>query len=110
VPIALAYAVAHYATLVGFEGQQIIAAISDPFAVGWNLFGTADRRVDFFLTTTEPVWYFQVASIVGGHLLGVVIAHDRALADFGAGAVRCQYAMLVLMIALTTLGLLILAG
>jgi hypothetical protein len=110
VPIALAYAVAHYATLAVFEGQQIIAAISDPFAIGWNLFGTADRRVDFFLTATEPIWYFQVASIVGGHLLGVVLAHDRALADFGAGAVRSQYAMLVLMIALTTLGLLILAG
>lgn len=110
VPIALAYAVAHYATLVIFEGQQVIAAISDPFAVGWDLLGTADRRIDFFLTATEPVWYFQVASIVGGHLLGVVLAHDRALADFGAGAVRSQYAMLVLMIALTTLGLLILAG
>ena len=110
VPIALAYAVAHYATLVIFEGQQIVAAISDPFAVGWDLLGTADRRVDFFITTTEPVWYFQVASIVGGHLLGVVLAHDRALADFGSGAVRSQYAMLVLMVALTILGLLILAG
>lgn len=110
VPIALAYAVAHYATLVIFEGQQLLAAVSDPFAIGWDLFGTADRKIDFFMTATEPVWYFQVASIVGGHLLGVVLAHDRALADFGAGAVRSQYAMLVLMIALTTLGLLILSG
>ena len=110
VPIALAYAVAHYATLVIFEGQQIIAAASDPFAVGWDLFGTADRKVDFFITATEPIWYFQVTSIVGGHLLGVVLAHDRALADFGAGAVRSQYAMLLMMVALTTLGLLILAG
>jgi hypothetical protein len=110
VPIALAYAVAHYATLVIFEGQQLIAAVSDPFAIGWDLFGTAERRIDFFITATEPVWYFQMACIVGGHLLGVVLAHDRALADFGTGAVRSQYAMLVLMIALTTLGLLILAG
>jgi hypothetical protein len=110
VPIALAYAVAHYLTLIFFEGQQLIAAASDPFALGWDLFGTADRRVDFFITASEPIWYIQVAVIVTGHVLGVVLAHDRALADFGTGAVRSQYAMLLLMVALTTLGLLILAG
>ncbi len=110
VPIALAYAFAHYFTLIIFEGQQLFAAISDPFGLGWDLFGTADRRVDFFITTSEPVWYVQVASIVGGHLVGVALAHDRALADFGRDAVRSQYAMLVLMVGLTTLGLSILAG
>ena len=110
VPIALAYAVAHYLTLIIFEGQQLIAAASDPFALGWDLFGTADRKVDFFLTASEPVWYAQVAVIVTGHVLGVVLAHDRALGDFGPEAVRSQYAMLLLMVALTTLGLLILAG
>lgn len=40
VPIAVAYAVAHYFTLILFEGQQIIAAVSDPFGLGWDLFGT----------------------------------------------------------------------
>jgi hypothetical protein len=110
VPIALAYALAHYMTLILFEGQQLIAAISDPFALGWDLFGTADRKLDFFITAVEPVWYAQVAVIVTGHVLGVILAHDRALGDFGTEAVRSQYAMLVLMVALTTLGLLILAG
>ncbi len=110
VPIALAYALAHYMTLILFEGQQLIAAVSDPFALGWNLFGTADRKVDFFITAAEPVWYAQVAVIVTGHVLGVILAHDRALGDFGTEAVRSQYAMLLLMVALTTLGLLILAG
>jgi hypothetical protein len=109
VPIALAYAVAHYLTLIIFEGQQIIRAISDPFAIGWDLFGTADRKVNFFITASEPVWYAQVAVIVTGHVLGVVLAHDRALGDFGTEAVRSQYAMLLLMVALTTLGLLILS-
>ena len=79
-------------------------------AIGWDLFGTADRRVDFFITNTDLVWYIQVASIVIGHVLGVVLAHDRALQDFGDDAVRSQYAMLVLMVGLTTLGLLILSG
>ena len=110
VPIALAYALAHYMTLILFEGQQLIAAVSDPFALGWDLIGTADRKVDFFITAVEPVWYAQVAVIVTGHVLGVILAHDRALGDFGTEAVRSQYAMLVLMVALTTLGLLILAG
>jgi hypothetical protein len=110
VPIALAYALAHYLTLIIFEGQQLVAAISDPFGLGWDLFGTAERKVDFFITAAEPVWYAQVAVIVTGHILGVVLAHDRALHDFGTEAVRSQYAMLLLMVALTTLGLLILAG
>jgi hypothetical protein len=110
VPIGLAYAVSHYFTLILFEGQQLIATISDPFGLGWDLFGTADRRVDFFITSSTPVWLLQVTFIVCGHLVGVVLAHDRSLHDFGRDAVRSQYAMLVLMIVLTSLGLLILSG
>ena len=110
VPIGLAYAVSHYFTLILFEGQQLFAAISDPFGLGWDLFGTAEHRVVFFIRSSTPVWLLQVAFIVGGHLVGVVLAHDRSLHDFGKDAVRSQYAMLVLMIALTSLGLLILSG
>lgn len=110
VPIGLAYAVSHYFTLIVFEGQQLFAAISDPFGLGWDLFGTAGYSVNFFITSSTPVWLLQVAFIVGGHLVGVVLAHDRSLQDFGEDATRSQYAMLVLMIALTSLGLLILSG
>lgn len=48
----------------------------------------AERRVSFFITSTDVIWYIQVASIVVGHVLGVVLAHDRALKDFGRDAVR----------------------
>ena len=110
VPIAFAYAFAHYFTLVLFEGQGIISAVSDPLGLGWDLFGTRGYRISFFLGPL-PVWYVQVAVIVLGHVAGVVLAHDRALSDFqGAGAVRSQYAMLMLMVLLTGLGLFILAG
>lgn len=110
VPIAFAYAFAHYFTLVIFEGQSIISAASDPFGLGWDLFGTRAYKVDFFLGAL-PIWYIQVGAIVAGHVAGVVLAHDRALVDFkGAGAVRSQYAMLLLMVLLTSLGLFILAG
>jgi hypothetical protein len=110
VPIALAYAFAHYFTLILFEGQQLIAAVSDPFRLGWDLFGTAGRRIDYFITDSVPVWYVQVGSIVAGHVVGVVLAHDRALAMFGRESIRSQYAMLALMVGLTSLGLAILAG
>ena len=110
VPIAFAYAFAHYFTLVLVEGQGLLYAASDPFGLGWNLFGTADWRISW-VPAPEIVWYIQVASIVAGHLAGVTLAHDRALRDFGGVvAVKTQYAMLVLMVGLTTLGLLILAG
>lgn len=110
VPIGLAYGVSHYFTLIIFEGQQLLAAISDPFGLGWDLFGTADWRVNYFIATSTPIWLLQVAFIVCGHLVGVVLAHDRSLEDFGQDAMRSQYAMLLLMIALTSLGLLILSG
>lgn len=111
VPIAFAYAFAHYFTLVVFEGQYLLSAISDPFGRGWNLFGTAGREVDFTLISPVAVWWIQVATLVAGHVAGVVLAHDRALADFpGRTAVRSQYAMLGLMVLLTCLGLTILAA
>jgi len=111
VPIALAYAFAHYFTLILFEGQLLLSSLSDPFALGWDLFGTADRRIDFTLLGPTGVWYTQVAAIVLGHVTGVILAHDRALSDFPAGtAVRTQYAMLGLMVGLTGLGLFVLAA
>ena len=110
VPIALAYALAHYFTLVLVEGQLLLHTASDPFGLGWNLFGTAGWRISW-VPAPEVIWYFQVAAIVAGHVAGVVLAHDRALHEFGHKvAVRTQYAMLVLMVALTSLGLLILSG
>ncbi|MGH8923917.1 MAG: hypothetical protein ACRDWA_04630 [Acidimicrobiia bacterium] len=110
VPIAFAYAFAHYFTLVIFEGQLILSTISDPLGRGWNLLGTAGRSVDFTVLSPYAIWWMQVATIVVGHVAGVVLAHDRALFDFpGARAVRSQYLMLALMILLTALGLVILA-
>lgn len=111
VPIALAYAFAHYFTLVAFEGQLAIAAISDPFGLGWDLFGTVDYRPNFTWIGPTAVWWVQLAAILGGHVAAVVLAHDRSLAVFPTErAVRSQYAMLALMVALTCLGLTILAA
>jgi hypothetical protein len=111
VPIGFAYAVAHYFTLVVFEGQLLLRTLSDPFGRAWNLLGTTGRSVDFTLLSPYVIWWVQVAVIVLGHVAGVVLAHDRALFDFpGTTAVRSQYVMLALMVLLTTLGLVILSA
>ena len=110
VPIALAYAVAHYFTLVIFEGQLIVAAASDPLGRGSDFFGTAGNRINFWLGPTA-IWYVQLTAIVSGHVAAIVLAHDRALAIFPKDrAVRSQYAMLGLMVGLTGLGLTLLAA
>ena len=78
---------------------------------GWNLFGTVDYRPNFTWIGPTAVWWIQLLAIVTGHVAGVVLAHDRSLAVFPADrVVRSQYAMLALMVALTTLGLTILAA
>jgi hypothetical protein len=111
VPIALAYAVAHYFSLLVLEGQAILALVSDPFNRGWDLFGTVDRSIDYTVVSPNTIAYVQVAAIVTGHVAGVVLAHDRALALFPkAVATRSQYPLLVAMVAFTVGGLALLLG
>lgn len=111
VPIALAYAIAHYVSLLLFEGQAGLAVASDPFAAGWDLFGTADWRINFRLVSTAAIAWIQAASIVAGHVAGVVLAHDRALAIFAKrDATRSQYPLLAAMVAFTVGGLALLLG
>ena len=111
VPIALAYAVAHYFSLLFLEGQATIALASDPLGRGWDLFGTAGRVVDFTLVSPLTVAYVQCGAIVVGHVAGVVMAHDRALALFDKRtATRSQYPLLGAMVLFTVGGLFLLLG
>jgi hypothetical protein len=111
VPIVLAYVVAHYFSFLVLEGQLGLVRLSDPFGVGWDLFGTGDWVVNLALLSPTTIWYVQVAAIVVGHVGGVVLAHDRAIAMFDReAAVRTQYALLAVMVLFTASGLLILSG
>lgn len=111
VPIALAYAVAHYFSLLILEGQAAIALVSDPLGRGWDLFGTAERAVNFTLVSPLTVAYVQCAAIVVSHVAGVVLAHDRALAMFDKqAATRSQYPLLAVMVLFTVGGLFLLLG
>jgi hypothetical protein len=106
IPIALAYAIAHYFTLLVNQGQYAIPLLSDPFGKGWDVIGTADFRPEVF-DSANAIWYVQVAVLVIGHVLGLVLAHDRAVAIWGSAktAIRTQLAMLTLMVVYTCTGL-----
>jgi hypothetical protein len=67
--------------------------------------------VNLSLLSPTTIWYVQVAAIVIGHVGGVILAHDRAIALFDrSDAVRTQYALLAVMVLFTASGLLILSG
>ena len=111
VPIALAYSIAHYFTLLVNQGQFAIPLFSDPFGEGWDLFGTSHFTPSLF-NSPNGIWYIQVAVLILGHVLGLTLAHDRAVALWGSArtAIRTQYAMLALMVLYTCAGLWLLSA
>lgn len=112
VPIALAYVVAHYFTLFFFfEQAQWSFLLSDPLGDGSDIFGTADGGIDYSSIGAETVWYIQVGSLVVGHVIALVLGHDRALKvyDDPKTAARSQYWMLAMMVGFTSLGLYLLS-
>ncbi len=111
VPIAIGYHVAHYFSFLFIQGQRIIPLLSDPFGVGWNLWGTAAYRVDIGIIGAKTTWYASIAAIVIGHICAVYLAHVTALGalENRFAAVRSQYPMLILMVGYTMVSLWIIA-
>jgi len=110
-PIAFVYHLTHYYTLLPAQGIQIIQMVSDPLGIGWNLFGTARMELAPVLLDASFIWHSQVALILAGHIASVFIAHIEALRIFPSqrSAVASQIPMLLLMVALTAVGLWILS-
>jgi hypothetical protein len=111
VPIAIAYHLAHYLTYLLVQGQYIVPLVSDPFGVGWNIFGTAGYRVDITIVGARFAWYTAVTAIVLGHIVAVYLAHVRAMRIFEirSVALRSQIPLTALMVAYTFVSLSILA-
>ena len=111
VPIALAYHLAHFLTLLLIEGQLIIPLLSDPFGYGWDIFGTAGYIINTDIIGARAVWFISLAAIVGGHVASVYLAHRIALrrAPAGANAAVGQLPMLGLMLLYTASSLWIIA-
>ena len=111
-PIAVGYTVAHYFSLVVFQGQAGYLLASDPLGRGWDLFDTAGQAIDYRVISTGAIALVQVAAILTGHVLGVFIAHDRAIADYTRSRqrLRAQYPLLVVMVTYTLGGIALLLG
>jgi hypothetical protein len=107
VPIALAYALAHYSSELIYQGQAVGYLVSDPLGHGANLFGTSGWTIDYSVISATGIWYLQLTVIIAGHVAALMLAHDRALAIFrgGRAALRSQLCMLAVMVAFTCLAL-----
>ena len=111
VPIALAYNMAHFISLLAIQGQGIVPLLSDPFGFDWDLFGTAAYLIDINVISPGFVWWVSIIAIVLGHILSVYVAHVISLRRMptSALAVKSQYPMLALMIVYTATSLWIIA-
>jgi hypothetical protein len=112
IPIAMAYVIAHYFSLLVYQGQAMAFLVSDPLGHGSDLFGTASTSIDYNVIGANGVWYVQVVALVLGHAAGLTLAHDRALVIYERvrDATRSQYWMLAVMVGFTSLGLWLLSA
>ena len=110
VTIVAGYALGHYLTLLVIEGQRTGIQLADPLGQGWNVLGLAENGVAATPLTYPTVTALaQLLFIVGGHVLGVIVAHDRAVALLRPEAMRrAQLPLLSVMVAYTVGGLLLL--
>lgn len=109
VPIAGGYVVAHYWSLWVYQGQYAWVLLTDPLGTGADLLGTAGLVPDDTLIRPTLVATIQAVSIVVGHLLGVLAAHERAITVLERrAAVIGQLPLMVVMVVYTLGGLTIL--
>lgn len=100
-PIAGGYLIAHYLTLVLQGIVWLPSLLVDPLM-------SLAPQLDAIPVVL--VWYLSVASIVGGHIAGIVVAHRLALRDAPGRATVAGLPMVALMIGYTVLSLWIIAA
>lgn len=107
VPISIAYHLAHYLGFLLIQGQMIIPLISDPAGLGWNIFNTADYKINIGIVDARFAWYASIIFIVIGHISAAYLSHVAATQKFKEykTVLLSQYPMMVLMILYTMLSL-----
>ncbi len=108
VPIAVGYITAHYWSLLIIEGQRSFIRLSDPLATGANWLGLSNLSPNTALAAPGFVAILQVLAVVTGHILGVMLAHDRALELFRHRPILGQLPLLVMMVCYTSGGIFLL--
>ncbi len=89
VPIAIAYHLAHYLLFLLQSGQLIIPLVSDPFGLGWDLFGTAAYRMTVGIMNARSVWYLALIAIVLGHIFAFMLPTSQRSTSTGHRASPC---------------------
>ena len=109
-PIVLGYVIAHYVTLLIVEGQRTAINFSDPLGRSWNVFGSAEMGVNSAIFNyPTAIALVQLGAIVGGHVLGIVCAHEKAVTLLPPDrALRGQWPLLLVMVGYTCAGLVLL--
>jgi hypothetical protein len=111
VPIVLGYTVAHYFSLLALDGQTTWILASNPFGLaGVDVFGTYGNTVDLTAVGPDAIALVQVGAVVVGHVLGVTLAHERALLSARRARASDQLPLVVVMVLFTIGGLGLLFG
>lgn len=112
IPIVVGYVFAHYLSYLVERGQETVVRLADPLDRGWHLLGLDATDVLYFLSLNPTLlWTIKVASVVIGHILAVIAAHDKALRVLPVGhQLTGQLAMMLTMVGYTFAGLYLLFG
>jgi hypothetical protein len=111
IPIALGYTVAHYFSLFVLDGQTTWILVSNPFGrAGTDVFGTYGNVVDLTVVSAAAIALVQVGAIIVGHVVGVTLAHERALLSAPRARASDQLPLVVVMVLFTFGGLGLLFG
>ncbi|MDQ3538991.1 MAG: hypothetical protein M3415_09390 [Actinomycetota bacterium] len=98
-PLLAGQAAAHYLGPLLVDTQVAVVLAADPFARGWDLLGLSGAEiVDPPLPGTLALW-LQLALLVGGHVLAIVLAQRLTAARHDArtaGAVQFSIRLVVL--------------
>ena len=107
IPIAFGYTLAHNFSLTIVTAPQMLAIVSDPFGLGWNLFGTASLAQSNLILGAKMVWFIEIGFVILAHIFGVWYAHVLATNIFkdSKAALKSQYPMMVLMVLFTIMTL-----
>jgi hypothetical protein len=111
IPIAVGYTVAHYFSLLMLDGQTTWILASNPFGLaGVDLLGTYDHTVDLTAVSADAIALVQVCAVVLGHVVGVTLAHERALLSARRARASDQLPLVIVMVLFTVGGLGLLFG
>ena len=96
--------------------KYVLSTVSDPLALGWNLFGLGAVKVTTgFLNVPETVkiiWLTQASIVVFSHVLSVLMSHRVAarLYNDNRSIALIQIGLAILTVAYTVFGLWLLAS